>query len=1032
MHATQWGGFTLARRSLVVLVLCQVRRLESAGDSQVLVSVVTTSFSLRLRFRVATLQILVLHSHPLVLAVASHAPNELLGTCFDDAWVAAMEANLSVSADARDARGKLLNPFLHAALKTARFRVDDPRTARARGELFQPDCLPPDAIFYGAGARVDSSGNLIDPGRVNGTLVLELNTWSSQSLSTMVFAIIAQELLGYDVSFLYIYDPPSTTQRMSSVGGGVCSPTHGNMEVWTYVEARRDFRAYSNESYLSGSVGYDGRAGFYTSSSFISDGLNSSRFSPTFSADFWRDYRDSEKLIEALRVSTLYNTRHYPPTDSGCADGHSGCLNSCSKSAACSTREGQGGECLVVIMMVEEYDTGYLQAVLANNGVPAYFCFLGIGGAVGYIAEALANNTPVAFYHFQPDEFHQHFVNQIERVALPWGTPESAALNTASFGEHGYGGLTDNPVRVDFSSILLGKYAAKLLTTSVGGVGSLMNRFALPEVEIESLLGDYDKLHGAATLSQSDAYFTSACRWLRKPESYALWNDWLDPLPVCQYDVHYSFTLEGCDAAGNDTEVFPRRVTFYWRLSLPGNASLPFNCDDEGAALPNTLVTSRSCEWLTANTGVWLFWASQNSKPACDSSFYTFDVSGCVNEAAQREVTFRWLLPDQSNALLSSECSDGDPLPEPVLLDCEYVPYDTPSFQAIAVLSSLLACLLLAGVVFVVRNRGKPVVKRSQHQFLVTMLFGGVLMCAATVMYGGPPSHAVCALRPMLVSWAFTLLFGSLVVKSLRVYRVFLASSMKRVVLSTATMLRVLGGFLAVDCLILGVWELVAPIVPTLEAEDTAELVGLPIERLRCTSGNSLFLTLLLFWKAALLALGLYLSFLIRKVSADFQESIWIFASAVAVLFASLLLLPMGYLVTMPPTTFFFFLTLALLSTTAIVIAFMLVPKMLRLQEQTGGGPSGASSSITGDVKSNSSSSIVVSELQSQRSARLSRASGGSGRGSKKDALRGSGRVLTVLKASAKVSVTPVEKFTAPSAVASEGGNANANANADE
>ncbi|RLN31959.1 hypothetical protein BBO99_00003976 [Phytophthora kernoviae] len=234
---------------------------------------------------------------------------------------------------------------------------------------------------------------------------------------------------------------------------------------------------------------------------------------------------------------------------------------------------------------------------------------------------------------------------------------------------------------------------------------------------------------------------------------------------------------------------------------------------------------------------------------------------------------------------------------------------------------------------FVVYHREKPIIKRSQYQFLVTMLLGGVLMCYAAVMYSGSPSHVVCALRPAMVSMAFTLIFGSLVVKSMRVYRVFLSSSLKRVVLSAGTMMKVLATFLVVDIVILLMWELVSPSKATFKAEMVAEIGGLEVDRLYCESSSSIFVGLLFFWKAVMLFGGLYLSILIRKVSSDFQESVWIFASAVVVLFSSLLLLPMGYLVTLAASVFFLFFTFILLSATSLVIGLMLVPKILCLHE---------------------------------------------------------------------------------------------------
>lgn len=223
------------------------------------------------------------------------------------------------------------------------------------------------------------------------------------------------------------------------------------------------------------------------------------------------------------------------------------------------------------------------------------------------------------------------------------------------------------------------------------------------------------------------------------------------------------------------------------------------------------------------------------------------------------------------------------------------------------------------------------------------------------------PSRVVCALRPTLVSWSFTLIFGSLVVKSMRVYRVFLSSTMKRVVLSAGTMMKVLAGFLMVDIIIVVSWELVSPSEAVIKAESDAEIGGLTVDRLRCASGSSVFVGLLFFWKAVMLFGGLYLSILIRKVSSDFQESVWIFASSCVVLFSSLLLLPMGYFVTLSAAAFFLFFSFIVLSATMLVIGLMLVPKIVRLHDLATSAASEMASVKTTREKPNSMS---VSEAQ--------------------------------------------------------------------
>lgn len=158
-----------------------------------------------------------------------------------------------------------------------------------------------------------------------------------------------------------------------------------------------------------------------------------------------------------------------------------------------------------------------------------------------------------------------------------------------------------------------------------------MNTFMLSEKDMDNLLSAYDKLHNAGVLSETEASFAAACSWLRAPENYATWSGWLNPLPSCEYDVHYSYTIEGCDSTSNGTDTFPRRMKFYWRSPRPENASLPYNCDPfhlPNSRLPSTLSTSRSCSWLSQNSNTWLVWATLGTQPTCDTSFYTYDVSG--------------------------------------------------------------------------------------------------------------------------------------------------------------------------------------------------------------------------------------------------------------------------------------------------------------------------------------------------------------------------------------------------------------------
>uniref|UniRef100_K3WZR0 G-protein coupled receptors family 3 profile domain-containing protein n=1 Tax=Globisporangium ultimum (strain ATCC 200006 / CBS 805.95 / DAOM BR144) TaxID=431595 RepID=K3WZR0_GLOUD len=820
-------------------------------------------------------------------------------------------------------------------------------------ELYKAPCKPAKSKFYGVGSKLNVDGTIADPGRVNGTLVVELKGWVSYVLTAMVFSIIAQEVFGYEVSYYYTSESGSMAQRMSSVGAGVCTPVHANIETWATAAVTESYSTYSNESYSSGSIGYSGRSGAFTTKDFVKKGLDETVFTPTYSADFWRDYAKSENLIKSIPVdNVLKNPTYYPPQETACANNTQGCWNSCSKTAACTAREAQTKTCMVVVLMYDYYDPGYMQAVFENLDIPSYFCFLGYDGMQNYAIESLAKGKPVVFYHYEPDPLHFQYEGKFERIALPRTTPEESIVDTGTFGENGDGKKTNNPVKVDFPFTSLEKYSASLLQDQPL-LASLISRMTISEFQVNKLMRKYVQLT-STTPQPEDAVFSTACSWIK--ENYRVWNLWLDRLPMCSLITHVTHEIIGCEDL-TAAAVFPRRIEFSWRSPHPDSHSLPYNCDGGLTQLPDPLITSRSCEWLKANVLIWIFWVSTtNMKPDCDATFYSYNISRCDHPGSKREVQYYWMIPDATNASLSAECIHGVALPTPVLLDCEFVPYDAGGFVVVAVLASLLAALLLIAMGFVYHYRALPIIKRSQYQFLLVLLAGGIMICGAVWLYAGEPTAILCKFRPAGIAIGFTLIFGALVVKSLRVYRVFMSGAMKRVVLSTRTMFKILGIFLFIDIVILVAWAIVDPSLATTTTEATAELGGEDVERLQCTSTSFIFTALLIFWKAVLLFAGLYLSFLIRKVSSDFQESVWIFASAIVVLFTSLILLPMAYLVDLPAETFYLFFAFLLLVSTATVMALMIVPKILRLHALASDSASSGGSTGAGDTNSGENS----------------------------------------------------------------------------
>lgn len=61
--------------------------------------------------------------------------------------------------------------------------------------LYLDACRTANAVIYGVGATLDSSGNVTDRGRVNNTLVLEIKDRASATLTSIIFSILTRELV---------------------------------------------------------------------------------------------------------------------------------------------------------------------------------------------------------------------------------------------------------------------------------------------------------------------------------------------------------------------------------------------------------------------------------------------------------------------------------------------------------------------------------------------------------------------------------------------------------------------------------------------------------------------------------------------------------------------------------------------------------------------------------------------------------------------------------------------------------------------
>lgn len=173
----------------------------------------------------------------------------------------------------------------------------------------------------------------------------------------------------------------------------------------------------------------------------------------------------------------------------------------------------------------------------------------------------------------------------------------------------------------------------------------------------------------------------------------------------------------------------------------------------------------------------------------------------------------------------------------------------------------MVLCVVLSGLVHLYRER--PVIKMSSPVFIHLIILGCFLVFLNVIVYG-VETDAACMARPWLHSLSFSLVFGSLFVKSHRTDRIFNTMSTSTKGLRNQDLLVLLMGIMAVDVVILVTWTAGWPLRRVAWSESVP---GLLTKGITCGGPHSLiFSVIIIATKAFILVWGIVLAIKIKDV----------------------------------------------------------------------------------------------------------------------------------------------------------------------
>jgi len=211
---------------------------------------------------------------------------------------------------------------------------------------------------------------------------------------------------------------------------------------------------------------------------------------------------------------------------------------------------------------------------------------------------------------------------------------------------------------------------------------------------------------------------------------------------------------------------------------------------------------------------------------------------------------------------------------------------------AIAILLGLLGLACLLTLIMVIANLDHPIVRYATPLFCVITLCGILTSLAGLATQLADPTDALCMINFWLMGAGFMLTFGSVFVKSWRIWRVLTAAQkLERQIISQGVLGGIVGVALLLELIFMAIWQGVDPLKVTqvdISGSDTQY-------KMACRANSDGFLVAWIVYKGFSMLIGLFLAFKVKDSFREFNESKGMVGSIYVVSLVVFFCIPLGF-----------------------------------------------------------------------------------------------------------------------------------------
>ncbi|KAI9145879.1 7 transmembrane sweet-taste receptor of 3 GCPR-domain-containing protein [Paraphysoderma sedebokerense] len=244
------------------------------------------------------------------------------------------------------------------------------------------------------------------------------------------------------------------------------------------------------------------------------------------------------------------------------------------------------------------------------------------------------------------------------------------------------------------------------------------------------------------------------------------------------------------------------------------------------------------------------------------------------------------------------------------------------------ILTSLMIAVTTVVAGLVIKFRNNHIIKAASPLFCTLALSGVLLTYLDVYLYIGQPSDAVCAFRPVIISFASSIFFGTMLPKTFRIYKVFRRIRAFRSSINNRRLLLQSSAIIFLNLLLIIIWFSIDIPKPRL-------ISGTEEKTFICASDNPTvnmaFNDIMLVYHGLLVAATTFLAFKVRVAQGVFNEAVSIGVSVYGVTTVAIFFVPVSFISSINTQTFFLLRTLASIICATTVLFALFVPKIIAI-----------------------------------------------------------------------------------------------------